>query len=401
MRPDAIVIVGVGFQDPTQMHLAQDNDVVHTLTPDRSDQPFGKAILPRRGRCGRLVPDAHGAQSAPDDAAIDPVAIADEVVRSLIPRKRLRYLTCNPFCRRICCDVDPSQVSAVEPDNDEGIEQVEANGRDNKQVHGGNFWSMITQEGSPSLTGRPPSFDHVLGDARLRDFKPELEQFAVDTWRAPKRIFDAQPPDQYPQLCLNLRPPSQPARLPTPVAAKAGPMPTHERLGSDDCENLQERWKPAIQLDKEPAIIVCEPDAATHPTPQNHQLMSKHRVLSLKPQLRLERQGQDGQNETEQPDHSASLGDSITSSTRIRFSVHTGIAQASSRIRATTCSNCGVTVMTDQQLAIQAVSDAQRILEEYLEPRPHNNERILDKLVEVLGRPDLVVAVDRLQRGGW
>src|SRR5450755_4277461 len=36
------------------MHLAQDNDVVHTHTPDRSDQPFGKAILPRRGRCGRL-----------------------------------------------------------------------------------------------------------------------------------------------------------------------------------------------------------------------------------------------------------------------------------------------------------------------------------------------------------
>jgi hypothetical protein len=42
MRSDAIVIVGVGFQDPTQMHRAQDNDVVHTLTPDRSDQPFGK-----------------------------------------------------------------------------------------------------------------------------------------------------------------------------------------------------------------------------------------------------------------------------------------------------------------------------------------------------------------------
>jgi hypothetical protein len=32
---------------------------------------------------------------------------------------------------------------------------------------------------------------------------------------------------------------------------------------------------------------------------------------------------QDGQNETEQPDHSASLGDSITASTQIRFSVHT------------------------------------------------------------------------------
>ena len=56
----------------------------------------------------------------------------------------------------------------------------------------------------------------------------------------------------------------------TPAAAKTGPMPMHELLGTDE-------W-------------------------------------------RL----QDGQNETEQPDHSASLGDSTTSSTRIRFSVNTG-----------------------------------------------------------------------------
>src|ERR1700730_19313894 len=107
------------------MHLAQDNDVVHTFTPDRSDQPFNNAILPRRGWCGRLVPVAHGAQSARDDAAIDAVAIADEVVRSLIPRKRLRYLMRNPFCGRICCDVDPDDISTVEPDDNERIEQVE------------------------------------------------------------------------------------------------------------------------------------------------------------------------------------------------------------------------------------------------------------------------------------
>src|SRR5207253_6532197 len=48
--------------------------------------------------------------------------------------------------------------------------------------------------------------------------------------------------------------------------------------------------------------------------------MSKHRVLSFKPHLQLEWRGQDGQNETEQPDHSASLGDSTTSSTQISFS---------------------------------------------------------------------------------
>jgi hypothetical protein len=54
--------------------------------------------------------------------------------------------------------------------------------------------------------------------------------------------------------------------------------------------------------------------------------------------------------------------------------------------------------MTDQQMAIQAVSEAQRILQEYLQPRPTNLEHILSKLVEVLDRPDLLVAVGRLQQ---
>src|SRR6202035_2852168 len=111
MSSDAAVIVSIGFQNSAQIRLARDNDVVHTFTPDRSDQPFDKAVLPGRGWCGWLVPDPHGSQSAGDDAAIDPVAIADEVARSFIPGKCLRYLTCNPFGRWICCDVDPDKVS--------------------------------------------------------------------------------------------------------------------------------------------------------------------------------------------------------------------------------------------------------------------------------------------------
>jgi hypothetical protein len=55
--------------------------------------------------------------------------------------------------------------------------------------------------------------------------------------------------------------------------------------------------------------------------------------------------------------------------------------------------------MSDQDLAVQAVRDAQLILEEYLEPRPHDHEGLLDRLVEVLERPPVMVAVDRLQRG--
>src|SRR6476469_1638117 len=51
--------------------------------------------------------------------------------------------------------------------------------------------------------------------------------------------------------------------------------------------------------------------------------MPEHGIFSLKPDLRLEWRGQGGHHEIQKPDHSASLGDSVTSSTRIGFSVHT------------------------------------------------------------------------------
>src|ERR1700739_3595399 len=70
--------------------------------------------------------------------------------------------------------------------------------------------------------------------------------------------------------------------------------------------------------------MVGEPDATMQSAAQDYQLMPKHRVLSLKPQFRFEWRGQDVHNETEQPNHSASLRDSVTSSTRIGCAVHTG-----------------------------------------------------------------------------
>jgi hypothetical protein len=76
----------------------------------------------------------------------------------------------------------------------------------------------------------------------------------MDAWRAPNRVLNAHPPDQYAEVRLNLRPPSPRARLPTPIAAKAGTMPPHEGLRTDDGEALQDRRKPSIQLDEEPDL---------------------------------------------------------------------------------------------------------------------------------------------------
>ena len=54
----------------------------------------------------------HHAQDSPrDDIAVDAVPIANQIARSIIPGERRRYLARNPFCRRMCCDIDPDQVS--------------------------------------------------------------------------------------------------------------------------------------------------------------------------------------------------------------------------------------------------------------------------------------------------
>ena len=88
------------------------------------------------------------------------------------------------------CNVDPDKVSAVQPYDDQRIKQVEANGRDNEQVHGGNILGMITQKDAPRLAWRPAPLDHVFGDTRLRDLKTELEQLAVDAWCSPKWVIE-------------------------------------------------------------------------------------------------------------------------------------------------------------------------------------------------------------------
>src|SRR6266851_9235350 len=167
--------------------------MVDALASDRSDQPFGEAVLPRRAWGDGLVADAHGTQSVRDGSAIDAIPITDHVARRLSPRECFGNLARYPVRGRMGCDVDPDKVSARQPDDDEDIEQIEANGRNNEQIHGGDVRCVVTQEGAPSLGRWSTSLDHVLRDAGLSDLEAKLEQLAMDARRSPQRIFRAHP----------------------------------------------------------------------------------------------------------------------------------------------------------------------------------------------------------------
>ena len=74
--------------------------------------------------------------------------------RGLSPRECFGQLLRDPFCRRVRCHIDPDKLSSSQPNNDQSVEQVEADGRDREQIHGRDVRHMIAQEGAPALTGR-------------------------------------------------------------------------------------------------------------------------------------------------------------------------------------------------------------------------------------------------------
>jgi hypothetical protein len=98
-------------------------------------------------------------------------------------------------------------------------------------------------------------------------------------------IFRAHPSDQRAQFRIDLWSASKSAGFPMPVLTEAGSVPTHESLGPDDRDGLEDRWKPSIQRDQEQAITIRELDATAYPPLQHDHLTSKCRVLCLKSAL--------------------------------------------------------------------------------------------------------------------
>ena len=50
-------------------------------------------------------------------------------------------------------------------------------------------------------------------------------------------------------------------------------------------KDLEDGWKPAIQLDEEQAVAVGQPNPAPALTSQHEQLLPEHRILRLKPRV--------------------------------------------------------------------------------------------------------------------
>src|SRR6266540_3266366 len=135
---------------------------------------------------------------------------------------------------------------------------------------------MIRRRGPPN---------HVLGDGRLGDFEPKLQQFTMNTRRAPKWILLAHPPNEFAQLTANFWPASATVRFPAPIGPKPRAMPPQERVRLNHAGYTEKAWPEPSHPYQQRPVTPTQPQTVRCTPHGNIELMPKKEILDFKPAL--------------------------------------------------------------------------------------------------------------------
>jgi hypothetical protein len=108
-----MIIVEIFGQEPSQISLVQNDHVIQAFAADTPDQPFDVGVLPRTPRRDAHVFDPHVPHPLPKRAAVDTVAVPQEIARRLVPRECLHDLLRRSRCRGMLSDVNMDDPPAV------------------------------------------------------------------------------------------------------------------------------------------------------------------------------------------------------------------------------------------------------------------------------------------------
>src|ERR1019366_2567218 len=208
MSPRLIIVGGICAQNPAQVRFTEYDHVVRASPADRADEPLDICILPGRSERNRPISNTHGAQTLHEDWPVRGVPIPNEVSRRLVPWESLGDLARDPLGSRVFRHAKRQPNSSSMLNNDKTIEDPERDRWKDKKVDRRDAIGMVVQKRAPALRRWPQVAAHIPRDYRLGDPETELEQFAVDAQRSPKRVLDTHPPDQRTQVRINLRLPS-------------------------------------------------------------------------------------------------------------------------------------------------------------------------------------------------
>jgi len=129
-----VIVREVTNQDAAQVPLAQDEDVVETLAPDRTDEPLREGILPRAAGRGEPVTDPHAFHALLEEVTVDRVAIAEEIGGRGVVRESVHDLLGGPCGNGVLGHVEVQDAAAMVGEHDEDEEDAQASGRNREEI---------------------------------------------------------------------------------------------------------------------------------------------------------------------------------------------------------------------------------------------------------------------------
>ena len=172
----------------TQVALAQDEDMVETLSPDRADEAFREGSLPRTLGSREDFLDLHALHALAEGVPVDGVAIAEEIGWSGVGREGVHGLLSGPSRGGMLGDVEVEDPAPMVSEDDQDEEHPQLSSGHSEEVDRDEIPDVIREERPPGLRGRCRALRDQAGDRTLGYFNPELQQLPMDSGCAPERI---------------------------------------------------------------------------------------------------------------------------------------------------------------------------------------------------------------------
>src|SRR5215471_16148629 len=174
MRPRAMVITEVTFQNSTQVPLVHDDHVVQAFSANTSDNPFRVAVLPRTSSRYRNLLDTQCIHSCCEIVTIDPVTISYQVARHGVVGKCFDDLLCRPSSGRVFGNTKMQDTATVMGEDDENIQHAELYGRNCEEVDRDHLANVISKKRHPGLRRLSCILGHPARHGPFRNLKSEL-----------------------------------------------------------------------------------------------------------------------------------------------------------------------------------------------------------------------------------
>jgi hypothetical protein len=108
-----MIILEVTGQQPPEMALVQDNQVVQAFAAGAANEPFHVEILPWDLGGNENLLDPHVWHSPPKVRPVDTITVAQELPRCVVPREGVDHLLGGPLRGGVFRDVKMDETSSL------------------------------------------------------------------------------------------------------------------------------------------------------------------------------------------------------------------------------------------------------------------------------------------------